>query len=73
MRWFLRALEQGRVHRGRAHREEYWVFVLFHVVFSPVIALVEYPATIVSYVLSLKGTPGENRFGPEPHADGGLT
>ena len=73
MRWFLRALEQVRIRSGRAHRKEYWMFVLFRVVFSPVIASVEYPATTVSCSFSLKGTSRENRFGPESLADGGLT
>lgn len=34
MNWYLRVLRQYAVFRGRARRREYWWFLLFHVLFS---------------------------------------
>jgi uncharacterized membrane protein YhaH (DUF805 family) len=34
MRWYLEALKKYAVFGGRARRMEYWMFVLFNVIFS---------------------------------------
>lgn len=41
MSWYFRVLYRYAVFRGRATRSEYWWFVLFHVIVTLVLALVE--------------------------------
>ena len=33
MKWYLKVLKDYAVFSGRAHREEYWMFVLFNLIF----------------------------------------
>lgn len=46
MNWYLEVLKNYAVFSGRARRKEYWMFVLFNVIFSIV-------ATILDNVLGL--------------------
>lgn len=60
MGWFIAALENYAVFEGRSGRKEYWYFALFS-------------GTIARVLLSSAvrdGTPGRNRFGPDPKATG---
>ena len=41
MNWYVEVLKKYAVFEGRAHREEYWMFVLINFVISFVLALVE--------------------------------
>lgn len=41
MRWYLRALRSYAVFSGRARRKEYWFFLLFTLVFTIVMALID--------------------------------
>lgn len=41
MRWFVVAVKKYAVFEGRARRKEYWFFVLFYIIFSLVLALVD--------------------------------
>ena len=41
MDWYLEALKKYAVFSGRSRRKEYWMFVLFQVIISCVIAVVE--------------------------------
>ena len=41
MRWYLRALRNYAVFSGRARRKEYWFFLLFTLVFTIVMALID--------------------------------
>ena len=34
MKWYIKAIELCTDFEGRAHREEYWMFVLFNVIFG---------------------------------------
>ena len=39
MRWYLRALEKYFVLKGRAHRKEFWMFYLFFIGFTVLLAI----------------------------------
>ena len=52
MNWYLRALSLSTDFNGRATREEYWMFVLFNVVFAIVALILD---NIMN--LTLRGTP----------------
>lgn len=41
MNWYLEALKKYAVFSGRAHRKEYWMFVLFNLIIGLVIGLIE--------------------------------
>ncbi len=41
MEWYLNVLKNYAVFSGRARRKEYWMFVLFNLIISCVIAVVE--------------------------------
>lgn len=56
MNWYLKVLREYANFEGRAHRQEYWMFALFNVLFS-------IATTVLDFVLGLKF------FGPE---NGGL-
>lgn len=121
MRWFMVVLRKYAVFSGRARRAEYWYFLLFYILISigvtildlslgvswmglpsmifalamavpslavsvrrlhdtdrsgwwALIAFIPVIGPIVLLALAaLDGTPGENRFGPNPKgADGGF-
>ncbi len=41
MNWYLEVLKKYAVFDGRAHRTEYWMFVLFHVIISFGLSFIE--------------------------------
>ncbi len=41
MNWYLEVLKNYAVFSGRARRKEYWMFVLFNVIFSIVAAILD--------------------------------
>ena len=41
MNWYLEVLKKYPVFRGRARREEYWFFVLFNIIISIVLAVID--------------------------------
>ena len=41
MNWYLEALKKYAVFQGRARRKEYWYFVLFNILISIVLALID--------------------------------
>ncbi len=41
MQWYLRVWKKYAVFSGRAHRTEYWMFVLFNVIVSFCIGIIE--------------------------------
>jgi uncharacterized membrane protein YhaH (DUF805 family) len=42
MNWYLQALKQYAVFKGRARRKEYWFFALFNLIVSVVLTAVDY-------------------------------
>lgn len=54
MKWFLMALEKYATFSGRARRKEYWMFVLFYILFSfatgLLLGIVGAPASVVALV-----------------------
>ncbi len=50
MNWYVSVLKKYTVFTGRAHRQEYWMFVLFNVIVSLAIAFVEQIAGIPGIV-----------------------
>lgn len=41
MKWYIKVLKNYANFNGRAHRKEYWMFVLFNIVFSVVAVLLD--------------------------------
>ena len=41
MEWYFRVLAKYAVFRGRARRKEYWFYILFNVIFSIILAIVD--------------------------------
>lgn len=46
MNWYIDVLKKYTVFSGRAHRQEYWMFILFNIIISLAIAFVEQIAGI---------------------------
>ncbi len=42
MNWYLQALKKYTVFTGRARRKEYWFFVLFNIIVSAALSVVDY-------------------------------
>jgi uncharacterized membrane protein YhaH (DUF805 family) len=42
MDWYLQALKKYTVFTGRSRRKEYWFFLLFNILISMVLAIVDY-------------------------------
>ena len=42
MNWYLQALKKYTVFIGRARRKEYWMFVLFNIIISAALSIVDY-------------------------------
>ncbi len=42
MSWYIKVLKKYAVFNGRARRKEYWMFVLFNVIFSAILAIIEF-------------------------------
>jgi len=56
MSWFIGALKKYATFSGRARRQEYWMFVLFYVLFAIVASLLDMvlgTVTIITLVYSL--------------------
>ena len=41
MSWYLAALKKYAVFSGRARRKEYWMFVLFYLIFTIVLGVID--------------------------------
>lgn len=41
MNWYLKALKQYADFKGRARRKEYWMFILFNIIFAFLAALID--------------------------------
>ena len=52
MKWYLKVLKQYGNFSGRARRKEYWMFVLFNVIFSTIATLIS-PKLYVFYTLAI--------------------
>jgi uncharacterized membrane protein YhaH (DUF805 family) len=42
MNWYLEVLKKYAVFRGRARRREYWYFVLFNLIISIILIIIDY-------------------------------
>ncbi len=42
MNWYLKVLKQYVDFSGRARRKEYWMFILFNIIFSSIAMLIDY-------------------------------
>ena len=42
MSWYLEVLKKYAVFSGRARRMEYWMFILFNIIITVVLALIDY-------------------------------
>jgi uncharacterized membrane protein YhaH (DUF805 family) len=42
MNWYLEVLKKYAVFSGRARRTEYWMFILFNIIITVVLALIDY-------------------------------
>ena len=42
MSWYLEVLKKYAVFSGRARRKEYWMFILFNIIITVVLALIDY-------------------------------
>jgi uncharacterized membrane protein YhaH (DUF805 family) len=54
MHWYLEALKKYVSFSGRSRRKEYWLFVLFNLVF----------AFVLGFIDGLAGLVGESGYGP---------
>ncbi|GAB7023266.1 DUF805 domain-containing protein [Salidesulfovibrio brasiliensis] len=41
MKWFIKVVKNFAVFKGRASRREYWMFILFFILFSLVLAFID--------------------------------
>lgn len=41
MSWYLAVLKKYAVFQGRAHRKEFWFFVLFNIIISVVLSILD--------------------------------
>lgn len=55
MEWYKKALQNYAVFTGRAHRTEYWMFILVHILILVAISFVERSLGIGSFVSGLYG------------------
>jgi len=54
MSWYIKVLKQYADFNGRARRKEYWMFVLFNIIFSIIISIIELAIGMIDFaVLSL--------------------
>lgn len=61
MEWMLLPLRRYAKFSGRSRPKEYWMFILFLILFFPIIGSL---VLLVFFIMS--GTRGPNRFGPDP-------
>lgn len=50
MEWYIKVLKNYAVFQGRARRKEYWMFVLFNLIFSIIIGVIEAILDISQYL-----------------------
>ena len=50
MEWYIKVLKNYVVFQGRARRKEYWMFVLFNLIFSIIIGVIEAILDISQYL-----------------------
>ncbi len=53
MNWYLEVLKKYAVFSGRARRKEYWMFILFNIIFSIVAGIIDH---IIGMDFGLLGT-----------------
>lgn len=51
MKWYLQVFSKYAVFSGRARRSEYWYFVLFNALITPVIYLISIPLFAIPGIL----------------------
>jgi uncharacterized membrane protein YhaH (DUF805 family) len=47
MKWYIKVLQQYSVFKGRASRSEYWYFVLFNLIITIIISIIDVAAGTV--------------------------
>jgi uncharacterized membrane protein YhaH (DUF805 family) len=53
MEWYLKVMKENYSNfSGRARRKEYWMFVLFNVIISTILSMIE-PTVYLIYVLAI--------------------
>jgi uncharacterized membrane protein YhaH (DUF805 family) len=53
MEWYLKVVKENYANfDGRARRKEYWMFVLFNVIISTILSMIE-PTVYLIYVLAI--------------------
>ena len=55
MNWYLDALKKYAVFDGRARRQEYWMFVLFNIIISIVLGILEAIVPVLRFLVILYG------------------
>jgi len=53
MNWYLEVIKKYAVFSGRARRKEYWLFILFHMLISIGLIVLELLSRVASRMLSL--------------------
>lgn len=53
MQWYLKVLQNYVGFQGRARRQEYWMFILFNIIISIVLSIVEKAAGIDPFLTGL--------------------
>ena len=62
MNWYLEALKKYAVFSGRSRRKEYWYFVLFNLIISFVLGLIDrFLGLTTEYGLGILGGPLQPR------------
>jgi len=51
MSWYIKVLKKYAVFSGRAKREEFWMFVLFNLIFSLVASLIDLGIGILTFTV----------------------
>lgn len=52
MSWFMTALKKYAVFSGRARRKEYWMFILFYLIFGIIVSIVDgFLASVIGFPL----------------------
>jgi uncharacterized membrane protein YhaH (DUF805 family) len=55
MNWYITVLKKYAVFNGRARRKEFWMFVLFNLIFSAVLNIIDYVIgiNVLGYIYGL--------------------
>jgi len=51
MSWYIKVLKKYAVFSGRAKREEFWMFVLFNLIFSIVASLIDLGVGVLTFAV----------------------